>query len=83
MGNSRVERARELQDRTKKFALRIIRAFARLPNSEETRVLGRHEPLRPAAAAGASTPRLEELYAELKAFDLAPRDELAAATTNS
>jgi four helix bundle protein len=41
MGNSRVERARELQDRTKKFALRIIRAFSRLPKSEEARVLGR------------------------------------------
>jgi four helix bundle protein len=41
MGMSRVERARELQDRAKKFALRIIRAFARLPRSEEARVLGR------------------------------------------
>ena len=38
---SRVERARELQDRTKKFALRIIRAFSRLPKTEEARVLGR------------------------------------------
>jgi four helix bundle protein len=41
MGMSRVERARELQDRAKKFALRIIRAVARLPKSEEARVLGR------------------------------------------
>jgi four helix bundle protein len=38
---NRIERARELQDRTKKFALRIIRAFSRLPKSEEARVLGR------------------------------------------
>jgi four helix bundle protein len=38
---SRVERARELQDRTKKFALRMISAFARLPITEEARVLGR------------------------------------------
>ena len=38
---TRIERARELQDRTKKFALRIIRAFSRLPKSEEARVLGR------------------------------------------
>ena len=38
---SRIERARELQDRTKKFALRIIRAFSRLPKTEEARVLGR------------------------------------------
>lgn len=41
MGMSRVERARELQDRAKKFALRIIRAFTRLPKNEEARVLGR------------------------------------------
>src|SRR5205814_2492296 len=38
---SRVERARELQDRTKKFALRVIRAFTRLPKSEEARGIGR------------------------------------------
>jgi four helix bundle protein len=38
---SRIERARELQDRTKKFALRIISAFSRLPKLEEARVLGR------------------------------------------
>jgi four helix bundle protein len=38
---SRIERARELQDRTKKFALRIIMAFSRLPKLEEARVLGR------------------------------------------
>lgn len=36
-----LERAKELQDRTKKFALRIIRAFSRLPKSEQARVLGR------------------------------------------
>lgn len=41
MGMSRVERARELQERTKKFALRIISAFSRLPKTEEARVLGR------------------------------------------
>jgi four helix bundle protein len=41
MEMSRIERARELQDRTKRFALRIIGAFARLPKSEEARVLGR------------------------------------------
>lgn len=38
---SRVERARELQNRTKKFALRIISAFSRLPKTEQARVLGR------------------------------------------
>ena len=41
MGMSRVERARELQDRTKNFALRIIGAFSRLPKTEEARVIGR------------------------------------------
>ena len=38
---SRIERPRELQNRTKKFALRIISAFSRLPKLEEARVLGR------------------------------------------
>jgi four helix bundle protein len=38
---SRIERARELQDRTKKFALRIISAFSRLPKTDEARVIGR------------------------------------------
>jgi four helix bundle protein len=38
---SRVERAWELQDRTKKFALRIISAFSRLPKKDEARVIGR------------------------------------------
>lgn len=38
---SRVERARELQDRTKKFALRIISAFSALPKTDEARVIGR------------------------------------------
>lgn len=38
---SRIDRARQLQDRTKEFALRIVRAFSRLPKTEEARVLGR------------------------------------------
>lgn len=38
---SRIELARQLQDRTKKFAIRIVRAFARLTKDEATRVLGR------------------------------------------
>lgn len=38
---TRVDRARELQDRTKKFALRIISAFSRLPKTDEARVIGR------------------------------------------
>ena len=38
---SRIDRARELQDRTKKFALRIINAFSRRPKTDEARVTGR------------------------------------------
>jgi four helix bundle protein len=38
---SKIDRARELQDRTKKFALRIIGAFSRLPKTEAARVIGR------------------------------------------
>lgn len=41
------------------------------------------EPLRRATAAGALTPHLEKLYAELKAHDVAPRNQMAAETTNS
>lgn len=37
----KLESAKELQDRTKNFALRIIRAFSRLPKSEQARVVGR------------------------------------------
>jgi four helix bundle protein len=37
----KLERAKELQARTKKFAIRVIGAFSRLPKSEQARVLGR------------------------------------------
>lgn len=33
--------AKQLQDRTKKFAICIIKAFARLPKDEATRIIGR------------------------------------------
>src|ERR1700730_8759784 len=36
-----LHRAKQLQDRTKKFAVRVIRAFARLPKDEATRIIGR------------------------------------------
>ena len=36
-----LHRARQLQDRTRKFAVRVIRAFARLPKDEATRIIGR------------------------------------------
>ena len=36
-----LQHAKQLQDRTKKFAVRVIRAFARLPKDEATRIMGR------------------------------------------
>jgi four helix bundle protein len=36
-----LHRAKQLQDRTKKFAVRIVKAFARLPKDEATRIIGR------------------------------------------
>jgi four helix bundle protein len=36
-----LHRAKELQDRTKKFAVRIIKAFTGLPKNEAARVVGR------------------------------------------
>jgi four helix bundle protein len=36
-----LNRAKQLQDRTKAFAIRIIKAFARLPKGEATRIIGR------------------------------------------
>ena len=37
----KLARAKELQERTKTFAVRVIRAFSRLPKSEQARVVGR------------------------------------------
>ena len=36
-----LQAAKNLQDRTKKFAIRIIKAFAHLPKDEATRIVGR------------------------------------------
>jgi four helix bundle protein len=36
-----LNRAKQLQARTKKFAVRIIKEFARLPKDEATRIIGR------------------------------------------
>ena len=36
-----LDRAKELQERTRRFALRVIRLFRELPRTEEARVLGR------------------------------------------
>jgi four helix bundle protein len=36
-----LDQAKQLQDRTKKFAIRIIKAFARLPKDEAARIIGR------------------------------------------
>jgi four helix bundle protein len=37
----RLEQAKQLQDRTKKFAVRIIKAFTALPKNEAAHVVGR------------------------------------------
>jgi four helix bundle protein len=36
-----LDQAKQLQDRTKKFAVRIIKAFPRLPKDEAVRMIGR------------------------------------------
>jgi four helix bundle protein len=36
-----LDQAKLLQDRTKKFAIRVIKAFARLPRDEAARIIGR------------------------------------------
>jgi four helix bundle protein len=36
-----LNQAKELQDRTKKFAIRAIKAFGRLPKDDATRIIGR------------------------------------------
>ena len=38
---NRLDQAKQLQDRTKQFAIRVIKAFARLPKDEATRIIGR------------------------------------------
>ena len=38
---NKLERAQELQDRTKQFALRIIQCFTALPTNEAARIIGR------------------------------------------
>ncbi len=38
---SRLERIKELQDRTKRFAVAVVRFFSRLPQTEAASVIGR------------------------------------------
>ena len=38
---NKLDQAKRLQERTKKFAIRIIKAFARLPKDEVARTIGR------------------------------------------
>lgn len=49
----RDERVRDLRERTKAFALRVIRMFATLPKSTEAQVLGR-QVLRSGTSVGAN-----------------------------
>jgi four helix bundle protein len=53
MNRSALERAKELQQRTKVFALRIIRMFRGLPRTEEARIIGR-QVLRSGTSIGAN-----------------------------
>ena len=48
-----LDQAKQLQDRTKTFAVRIIKAFARLPKDEAVRVIGRQF-LRPGTSLAAN-----------------------------
>ena len=41
MHQNALSKARELQDRTKRFAVRIVRMFKALPKTEEARVIGK------------------------------------------
>ncbi len=41
MSANKLDQAQELQDRTKQFAIRVIRMFKALPKTEEARILGR------------------------------------------
>ena len=36
-----LDQAKQLQDRTKRFAIELIKAFGRLPNDEHARIIGR------------------------------------------
>jgi four helix bundle protein len=38
---NKLDEAKHLQDRTRKFAVRVIKAFVRLPKDDATRIIGR------------------------------------------
>src|ERR1700757_4656368 len=38
---NKLDQANQLQDRTKKFAVRIIKSFAKLPRDEAARIIGK------------------------------------------
>jgi len=41
MAKSALDRAKELQDRTKRFAIRIVKMFKVLPKTDEARLIGK------------------------------------------
>ena len=41
MDGNALDKARELQDRTKRFAIRIINMFRALPKTDEARIIGK------------------------------------------
>jgi four helix bundle protein len=53
MERTALEKAKELQHRTKQFALRIVRMFRALPRTEEARIIGR-QVLRSGTSIGAN-----------------------------
>lgn len=38
---NKLDQAKQLQDRTKQFAVRIIKSFAKLPMDEAARIIGK------------------------------------------
>jgi four helix bundle protein len=53
MHENALDKARELQDRTKQLAIRIIRMFRALPKTDEARAIGK-QLLRSATSAAAN-----------------------------
>jgi four helix bundle protein len=41
MAESALDKAKELQDRTKRFAIRIVKMFKALPKTDEARIIGK------------------------------------------
>ncbi len=53
-------RAEELKDRTRQFAIRIVKLFRSLPRSEEARVIGKQRPRAGTSVAAKANRRINE-----------------------